>query len=253
MINTYGTKYSTEASATAYDEVICQHENDPVWPAEQELLRGLIRRYVPKPAEARTLDFACGSGRILKVLQPVVGELVGLDISAAMLERARVRVPGVSLVQADIVANPEAVPGEFDIVTAFRFLLLAEPTLREACLRVLASHVRADRGVLILNSHGNPMSFRFVSSLCNTILRRGTKLPRFSRQDMKNLASQCGLDLVSTTGCGFIPRTVQRVLPASLCQYIERAFAGFPLLLRFGTNLLFVLRPSSLNRGALNG
>jgi predicted TPR repeat methyltransferase len=248
MNSTYGTMYSTAASAAAYDEVVCQHDDDAVWAAEQELLRKLIRRFVRDPAAARTVDFACGSGRILKVLQPVVGGLVGVDISEAMLERAADRIPDIELIQADIVADPEAVPANVDLITAFRFLLLAEPSLRESCLRVLAGRLRADSGVLILNSHGNPRSFRFGALIRDAVLKRDRRLPRFSMRDMKALARRSGLELVSATGCGFIPHTLRHCLPSTWCLAIERGLAGVPILWRFGTNLLFVLRSSSRNQ-----
>jgi SAM-dependent methyltransferase len=243
MSTTYGTKYATAAAAAAYDEVICQHEEDPVWAAEQGLLTMLIRRHLPHPQSARTIDFACGSGRILKVLQPIVGDLTGVDISAAMLERAAARMPGVKLVQADILCTPESLPSDVDLVTAFRFLLLAEPPLRENCLRVLANRLRAERGIIVVNSHGNPWSFRLGARVRDAILARNTSLPHFSMRDMKLLAAKCGLRLVEATGCGFIPRSVQRRLPATWCARLERAMSGMPLLWRFGTNLMFVLRP----------
>ncbi len=243
---TYSLKYSTNAAAAAYDERICQHEDDPVWAVEQRLLCQMIRRHVPDPAAARAVDFACGSGRILKVLQPVVGELAGIDISGAMLERAAARVPGVKLIQADIVAEPQSVPDGLDLVTGFRFLLLAEPPLREACLRVLAGKVKRDTGLLIFNSHGNPWSFRLIAQLRNKILGRKPALPKFSLGDMRALASRCGLEVIGASGVGFVPRTLQAALSPVALVWIEARLAGLPILWRFATNQLYAMRPVSV-------
>jgi SAM-dependent methyltransferase len=68
--------------------------------AEQgAFVRGLIERHHPS---ARTiLELACGTGSILKQLQPDY-ELSGLDRSAAMLEVAQEKVPGVRLIEGDM-------------------------------------------------------------------------------------------------------------------------------------------------------
>lgn len=243
MSETYSLKYSTPTAAAAYDERVCQHEEDPVWAAEQRLLVRLVRRHVADPSAARVVDFACGSGRILKALEPLVGELTGIDISEAMLERAASRVPGVKLVKADIVAQPGAVPDGLDLVTGYRFLLLAEPPLREACLRVLAGKVKRDTGILIFNSHGNPCSFRFLARLRNSVLGRRTVLPSFSLKDMRELASRCGLRLIDVSGAGFVPLSIQRLVPRACAVWAERVLADRPVMWRFATNLTFVLRP----------
>jgi len=43
------------------------------------------------PAGARVLDFGCGHGRTARVVAPLVGEVVGVDVDAAKIRRARER------------------------------------------------------------------------------------------------------------------------------------------------------------------
>ena len=80
----------------------------------------------------RALDVGCGPGRLLLHLAPRFHELVGLDLSAAMLERARAhaRAAGqdhVRLVQGDAHRLPFA-DASFDLVTsALVVFLLDEP------------------------------------------------------------------------------------------------------------------------------
>ncbi len=84
---------SYHAFAPFYDAV----QGDGAEPAA--LLRGLIERYHPS---ARTvLELACGTGSILKQLQPHY-EVTGLDLSAPMLEVAAAKVSDVRLVEADM-------------------------------------------------------------------------------------------------------------------------------------------------------
>jgi SAM-dependent methyltransferase len=64
-----------------------------------EYVRGLIERH--HPAARTVLELACGTGSILKQLQPHY-ELMGLDRSGEMLAVAADKVPGVPLVQGDM-------------------------------------------------------------------------------------------------------------------------------------------------------
>jgi SAM-dependent methyltransferase len=243
MSHTYSSNYQDPRTAAEYDQVICRSDHDPVWTAEQVLLVGLIRKHVPGARSARAVDFACGTGRILEVLKPEVGELTGLDISAAMLERAGQRVPGVKLVCLDVTSEGEKIPADIDLLTSFRFLLLAEPSLRERCFKALVARVKPG-GVVMVNTHGNPCSFRFLATVKDRLLGKKKRLKAFSRGDMESLAKACGLRIVDARGCGFVPMSLQKVLPFGVSAAIEKALSKVPGLWRFGTNILFVLRPA---------
>src|SRR5438093_12673712 len=70
----------------------------------------------------RLLDLACGHGRLSRELARRGARVVGLDLSSALLdkarERERVNPLGITYVHAD-AASPEALTGEvFDGVTS---------------------------------------------------------------------------------------------------------------------------------------
>jgi SAM-dependent methyltransferase len=244
--NSYSNKYQDPTNAQAYDCGIYApgSASAALWEVEQGVMDTLLKRYCPRHREADALDFACGAGRVLLYLVPRVHSLVGVDISQAMLDRAKTKVgERAQLICADIITSAEAVPGEKDLITSFRFLLLAEPELREACVRALARKLRSSSSTMILNSHGNPWSFRSLASLRNVIMRKeNAVLPRFGVADMRRLARRCGLRLVATTGMGFVPGMLQRMLPRAWFIRVERWLAGRPVLWRLGTNLFFVCR-----------
>ncbi len=73
----------------------------PGWEEERDELMGVVSGLPPK----RTVDVACGTGFVSRHLQ---GEIVGLDQSEAMLERARQRVPGALFVHGDALRLPFA-------------------------------------------------------------------------------------------------------------------------------------------------
>jgi SAM-dependent methyltransferase len=75
---------------------------DRVRPGWDEELAALLEALGHLPP-ARTLDVACGTGFLTRHLP---GELVGLDVSGAMLSIAEDRAPWVDFVEGDALAIP---------------------------------------------------------------------------------------------------------------------------------------------------
>ncbi len=74
------------------------------------------RALVPAPD---ILDLGCGTGLVGAALSPPVGRLVGVDLSSAMLERARARNVYTELHHAELVTYLKSCSGgSFDVVTA---------------------------------------------------------------------------------------------------------------------------------------
>ena len=114
---------------------------------------GRWRRWVVDGASGAIHDIGCGTGRNLPLYRPGA-RVVGVDVSAASLARARRRRAGVPLVQADAEALPFRA-GTFDTVVsalvfctvpdASRGLTEVRRVLRsDGALRML-EHVRASR------------------------------------------------------------------------------------------------------------
>jgi SAM-dependent methyltransferase len=74
-------------------------------------------------SRARVLDLGCGAGvPATKLLAERGFDVLGVDISAVQVERARQLVPGASFEQADM-ATWEHEPGTFDAVVSFYALI----------------------------------------------------------------------------------------------------------------------------------
>jgi demethylmenaquinone methyltransferase / 2-methoxy-6-polyprenyl-1,4-benzoquinol methylase len=95
----------------------------PVYDAmNHTMTAGLDRRWrrltvaaVVRPGD-RVLDACCGTGDLAIASLPVAREVVGLDFSEPMLERARRKAPAIEWLQGDVLALPfEDV--SFDAVT----------------------------------------------------------------------------------------------------------------------------------------
>jgi demethylmenaquinone methyltransferase/2-methoxy-6-polyprenyl-1,4-benzoquinol methylase len=96
----------------------------PVYDAMNRLMTaGLDRRWrrvtvaeTVRPGD-RVLDACCGTGDLAIAARDAgAGEVVGIDFSAAMLERARRKEPAVEWVQGDLLALPFP-GGSFDAAT----------------------------------------------------------------------------------------------------------------------------------------
>jgi SAM-dependent methyltransferase len=88
-----------------YDDIAEWYEN---WVGDGA---GLIAEYadlVPPLPGARVLDVACGQGRMSRHLATCGADVVGVDVSAAMLDKARARsTAGINYVEADVTQPPD--------------------------------------------------------------------------------------------------------------------------------------------------
>lgn len=74
-------------------------EADPSWAAERDRALAEVAALPP----CRTLDVACGTGFVTRLLR---GEAVGIDQSGRMLDMARVQAPGATYVCGDALSLP---------------------------------------------------------------------------------------------------------------------------------------------------
>ena len=98
--------------ADEYEQLMGTAANDPATAALLQLLGAVGRR--------RVLDLPCGEGRVARELARRGAQVVGVDLSTAMLDKARAveasEPLGIAYVQAD-ATSPDALAGElFDAV-----------------------------------------------------------------------------------------------------------------------------------------
>lgn len=196
----------------------------------------------------RYLDFACGTGRILELGWPHFTETVGIDVSEAMLNEARRRVPAALLIQADVMTNPPDV-GTFQVISLFRFILSAEQHLREGVLRWLKI-VIAPHGVLVLNNHLNRWSITGLRHRLDNVIHGRPGGPPTDKH-MQSLLQRCGFEIFETYGFGVIPPwRDRRHLPSAPLLRLERFLGTSKIFQKYAKDRVYLCRPIELEDGA---
>ena len=148
----YGYRQSHLAKGPSYQAKFSENPRRRLtWKIEQRILDTIFDRYMTQ-RQVDYLDFACGTGRILKHLEGRVSSSTGVDLSPSMLKVASDRTSHSQLYQIDITRDPTPNNANYDLITAFRFFPNAEQQLREDAIRQLASLLRED-GLLVFNNH----------------------------------------------------------------------------------------------------
>ena len=220
-----GTSYRESHASSAYGERYTNTYSHGYYfeqwnRLERPLLESIFKKLADNGAK-RALDFACGTGRILLVAEEYFSYTVGVDVSEEMLKYARSKTVRSILREQDITNDP--LDELFDLVTAFRFFVNAEPELRDSALEAISA-VLEPNGVLLANVHINTQSplgtyYRFRNSL------PGTKpIPTLSYPDFAQLLEQHGLQIENTYRYSYLPRTGWRLswLPAMLMEPVEQ-------------------------------
>ena len=128
--------WQVEAHAEQYDR---NRFGDP-WSrayrfAEERTIRRALRAL---PRCGRILDTACGTGRITALLvNEGFADVVGSDVSPAMMAVAKRRLQHVEFFQGDATRLPFG-DNSFDAVTCIGLLMHLDPTTRVAALQELA-------------------------------------------------------------------------------------------------------------------
>lgn len=207
-----------------------------IWEREQRLIDDVLEKHVIRRESC--LDFACGTGRVLAHIERHFKTAVGLDISDTMLAAARRRVNTATLVHGDATTNPAVLEGRrFDFITAFRFFLNAQPSLRDEAMAFLASALRDGDSRLLFNAHGNRYSTRALLAAKAKLTRE--QFSSMSVRECFDLAERHGLEVVEWFGIGSYDKSLLRVMPFGVWRWAERVA---PLPKRFAVYLYFVCR-----------
>lgn len=218
---------------------------DVLWRIEQTQLRALIEEFRRTHRNIDYLDFAAGTGRIISYMEDMVDTATGVEISEPMAERARRKVKNAQIMRCDITRQHARVEATYDFITAFRFLLNAEPSLRRAALQALAARLRDKTSLLVFNNHSYVWSYRLLAYpvyLARKLIGSECKIRYLSHRQVFQLAEEAGLRIDRIIGYGLLSGQVSRMVPIDQAVKWEEMLAKNPLLSRMGVNQIYVAR-----------
>ena len=208
-----------------------------LWSREQYILEQILGTYL-RSSRIQLLDFACGTGRILSFLEDKVYSSVGVDVSESMLKEAKQKVRYSQILNCDLTQKPMIIEKKFNLITAFRFFLNAEPELRLKAMCSL-SKLLSDDGILVFNNHNNRAAPLTALARLRSPARSEKIVKSMSIREMKNLCIAAGLRIVHMYPLGFL--NIRRVEPPIILRELfDRAFFRVPFFCYIASNIVAV-------------
>ncbi|MCC9704410.1 class I SAM-dependent methyltransferase [Streptomyces sp. MNU76] len=222
----YETKFVDEERVERYNRQYDEGSyDDHVWRLERPVLLDVLRSERARRGCLRVLDFACGTGRILRGLAGVADELTGVDISAEMAKHAAEASPE-ALIRTGCVLTENLLAGPYDAVTVFRFLLNAPEEVRVPVLRKIRQHMEPG-ALLILNNHGHCPSLRSIA--VRVPKSRPERPNELRHRDIIELLHASGFRVESRRGFSAFPPVLHRNLPAAALRRADAVACRPPL------------------------
>jgi predicted TPR repeat methyltransferase len=238
--SSYVDSHKDPAKGRQYD---AYYASDPwaryLWSREQEVLAQALELYFGQRS-VRALDFACGTGRICGFLETRVASCTGVDVSEAMLGQARVKLQRTVLHKANLLEQNPFEKESFDLITAFRFFVNAEPELRRAALRALAPLLAPD-GCLIFNNHQNLNAPYMRVTRAYAGWRGFQAFNVLSIAECRALVAEVGLEIVHVFPVGMF-RLPKLNLPSALYRVADRLAGAADFTARWSMSPILVAR-----------
>lgn len=204
---------------------------------------GWLRGFVPSAFALPPVhhDFACGTGRVARMLSGLVEVSHGYDTSEAMLAKCReLGTPGRAHLVGPGETAPEIAPGRPALVTAFRFVLNVGDDLRCRMLEFAAAALPdADAGLLLIENHGNASSLRRLRRTFGR-LDTDTWFQELSHEHMRDLLERHGFELVGIQGFTLFTQGCYRRPTSWFAGAADALFASS--LSKWATDVIYIAR-----------
>lgn len=234
----YKDRFLELEAVRGYEKLYGESTRDSlIWRLQQPYLTSIIQGILQARGSIDALDFACGTGRILTFVEPFVNRIDAIDISPAMAEVARNRATKARVVVGDIT-QPDILARQYDVATAFRFLLNSSDEARHGALESLRERLLERRGYLIVNNHGN------LHSLRHPVMKFGRKNTDLSNElrhsEVRDLLDRTGFKLIQYRGFGLFPDVAYRLPLGRALTRIDAITSARTLTTRFSIDIVYV-------------
>lgn len=232
-----GKTYDKSFISSDYRQFILKWEND--------VLQSIITEIVN--SKENYLDFACGTGRITKLMESSFTNSFGIDVSESMLKETANKLSCTKLIQQDITASNPFNKNQMDLITSFRFFLNAEPKLRSEVLEQLY-YILNPNGFFVFNIHNNKT---LISGIIDKLAVFKKKLYKqnftpqksISLKDVKVLLKEHNFKIVNIYHKAVIPlKSEASKFKISKFSFIENFFSNFSPSKHISKNIIFVCK-----------
>jgi predicted TPR repeat methyltransferase len=240
----YADVFRSDAAVEKYEHVVYRADSysAAVSARQRAYLRRLVRREF---ADRRPVqhDFACGTGRAIRLLHGVVRAAHGYDTSAAMLAKAR--DAGVYARLHEVAEDgPVPEPATLDgpaLVTVFRLLLNAPQEVRERAIAFAARVLPTpESGLLVVENHGNRNSLRHLRHRRHA---GNAWYAELSHDEVLALFDAYGFELVERHGFALCPAGAYRVRALRpVARLVDDVSTRSGALSGVATDVLYVAR-----------
>ncbi|MFC4335674.1 methyltransferase domain-containing protein [Salininema proteolyticum] len=203
-------------------------------------LKAFIEEAFPDPPVH--FDFACGTGRVARLVAGSVATTHGYDPSMAMLDKARsLGTPG-ELHHIEPAGDlPDiAETGRHHLVTAFRLLLNVDESVRDRFMQFAARALPTpESGLLVVENHGNARSLRRLRKTFGR-LDANMWFQELSHAEVEALFARHGFEIVSVHGFTLFTQGFYKQPIKAVARPFDATFSG--LLSRSCTDVVYVAR-----------
>ncbi|QLE73738.1 class I SAM-dependent methyltransferase [Streptomyces rectiverticillatus] len=202
--------------AEAFDAI--GHRYDEAFPHKEGQLGAGAWLAAALPPGSRILDVGCGTGLPTALQLADAGHrVVGVDLSAGMLELARENVPKADFHLADLADLRDGRLGAFDGVTAFFSLLMLPRTEIPHALRMLHGLLRPG-GLLALSMVEADVDDYAIPFLGNTIRVSG-----YLRDELRQVVREAGFEVAGENSLAYAPASTDVPPEIQLFLNLRRA------------------------------
>ena len=216
-----------------------------VWEWEQDQLDSIFTERFDQQDKIKYLDFACGTGRIIRFFENKgnINSAVGVDVSISMIEEAKKHTKS-KIIVADITREKIFPDNNFDFITAFRFFLNAQESLKQEAMSALAQ-LLCENGILVFNIHMQEGSlYDIVAKVYNYFKRQKPTYNTVKLADIYKLTEINKLEIKTIYHFGLIPLRYEKNISTlyNVLKYIEGMFSKISFLQPVSRNLIIVCK-----------
>ncbi len=200
------------------------------------LVKKIAQKYRPK----KSLDFACGTGRITESLEKFSQKSYAIDISEEAINVAKQKCRKTQFYIGNYLSEEEFPHKDIDLVTSFRFIL---NTPYKDLSFSFFNKVMIKKGLLLFNVHRNSSSIKGLITRTKIFFGFSKEKKVLSFKEVTKLLHRHGFELIDYYGFGLLSfyKNVT-LLPKKHNTLVERWLTNKKVLRKYCFDVSYLAR-----------